>query len=232
MKRYRYETHLHTMPVSACARANPEESVSFYKSKGYDAIFVTNHFIDGNIGIDGGAPYEEKIRFYFSDYHRARAAGEREGLKVFPGVEMSYYGTDFLVYGLDEDWYLSHPGITDMKKSEELAFLRSEGALVIQAHPFREGGWIDHIRLFPRQIEGVEVINAGRDDFQNHMARIFADEYGLLPFAGSDNHSAGRTARLAGIDTGSPICSVDDFIRVIRSGEYSLFCEDNVSSQS
>lgn len=225
---YRYETHLHTMPVSACAKASPEESVSFYKSKGYDGIFITNHFIDGNIGIDRSLPYDERIRFYFSDYHRGKAAGEREGLKVFSGVEMTYYGTDFLVYGLDENWYLSHPEIERMERSEELAFLRDEGALVIQAHPFREDRWIDHIRLFPRQIDGVEVINAGRPGFQNHMAQIFADEYGLLPFAGSDNHSAGRTARLAGIETETPIEKEEDLIRIIKNKEYSLFCEENV----
>ena len=40
---------------------------------------------------------------------------------------MSYKGTDFLVYGLDKDWYLAHPEIMDMKKSEELTFLRENG---------------------------------------------------------------------------------------------------------
>lgn len=43
---FRYETHLHTAPVSRCAAASAEESVSFYKSIGYDGVFITNHFVD------------------------------------------------------------------------------------------------------------------------------------------------------------------------------------------
>ena len=58
---YKYETHLHTSPVSKCAKATPRESLEFYKSAGYDGVFVTNHFLDGNIGISADAPYEEKI---------------------------------------------------------------------------------------------------------------------------------------------------------------------------
>ena len=47
------------------------------------------------------------------------------------------YG-DFLVYGLSKEWYLSHPEIMEMKKSEELKYLMENGALVIHAHPYRE----------------------------------------------------------------------------------------------
>lgn len=35
---FKYETHLHTSPVSACSRATPEENVEFYKSLGYGHI--------------------------------------------------------------------------------------------------------------------------------------------------------------------------------------------------
>lgn len=45
---YRYETHFHTNPVSKCAGATVEDSLRFYKSIGYDGVFITNHFIDGN----------------------------------------------------------------------------------------------------------------------------------------------------------------------------------------
>jgi methylenetetrahydrofolate dehydrogenase (NADP+)/methenyltetrahydrofolate cyclohydrolase len=44
---YRYETHMHTLPVSRCARYNVRENLEFYKSLGYDGIFITNHFLDG-----------------------------------------------------------------------------------------------------------------------------------------------------------------------------------------
>mgnify|MGYP002512850021 CR=1 FL=1 len=64
---YKYETHLHTSPVSRCARATPEETVRYYKEIGYAGIFITNHFIDGNMDVDRSMPYEDRIRYYFSD---------------------------------------------------------------------------------------------------------------------------------------------------------------------
>lgn len=223
---FRYETHLHTFPVSRCGKASAEETVDFYKAKGYDGVFITNHYIGSNINVDENVPFEEKVHFYFSDYKRALARGREVGLKVFPGVELSNNGTDFLVYGLDEDWFLAHPEITVADKKEYFALMREAGALVIHAHPFREDQWIDHLRLYPRDVDGIEIINAGRTDFQNHMAQVYAEEYGLLPFAGSDNHRAGNCARLAGVDLQESANSVEEFISAIRGGRYAVFCEN------
>ena len=92
---YKYETHLHTAPVSRCAKASVRENLEYYKGLGYDGVFITNHFLDGNINFDKTKPYEEKIEFYFSDYEEAVAIGKELGIKVFLGVELSEYGTDF-----------------------------------------------------------------------------------------------------------------------------------------
>ena len=111
---YKYETHLHTRPVSKCGKATVEESLVFYEEQGYDGVFLTNHFLDGDVNIEYSRPYEEKLDFYFSDYEAALVIGEKLGLKVFCGQELSYKGTDFLVYGLDKQWYLEHPEIMQM----------------------------------------------------------------------------------------------------------------------
>ena len=187
---YKYETHLHTSPVSACAKANVSDTLVFYKNLGYDGVFITNHFLDGNINIDKSLPYEKKIEFYFSDYENALKLSKNIGIKVFLGIEISYGGTDFLIYGLNKKWFLKNPQIMDMKKSDELPFLRENGALVIQAHPFRQDYYIDHIRIYPDCIDGMEVVNANRTESENKIAMIYADEYKLLKTAGSDNHLA------------------------------------------
>lgn len=221
---YKYETHLHTSPVSHCAKAGVEESLTFYKEMGYDGVFVTNHFLDGNIDWDyKDAPYEEAINFYFSDYEKALEIGKQIGIKVFLGVELTYKGTDFLIYGLDKAWYLAHPEIMEMKKSQELAFMMESGALVIQAHPFREARYIDHIRLFPRQVHGVEVCNAYRTDLENAMAKAYAEGYGLLEIAGTDNHWAADAKALAGIYTDIPITDEQDFIARVLNKETKIF---------
>ena len=222
---YKYETHLHTSPVSRCGKASVRENLEFYKELGYDGVFITNHFIDGNVNIDIDAPmsYEEKINFYFSDYEDAVELGKKIGIKVFCGVEISYGGTDFLIYGLDKEWYLNNPQIMDMKKGEELDYLMENDALVIQAHPYREADYIDHIRLFPRNVHGVEVLNASREEFENQMAKIYAEKYGLLEFAGSDNHSGKMHKKLAGMCSENPISDEKDFIGKVRNGSMEIF---------
>lgn len=220
---FKYETHLHTSPVSRCARASVRESLEYYKSLGYDGVFLTNHFIDGSFGGDRTLPYAEQIEFLFTDYEAALEIGKEIGLKVFFGTEISEAGTDFLIYGLDKEWFLAHPEIMDMKKSDELTFLANNGALIIHAHPFRESGYIDHIRLYPRLVHGVETINSCRTDFENKMAKLYAEKYELPEFAGSDNHRGALQTSLAGICTEEPISDEYDFIEKYRSGNVKIF---------
>lgn len=216
---YKYETHLHTSPVSQCAKAGVEENLHFYKSLGYDGVFITNHFF----GKNALPTYAEQVHYHFSDYEKAAELGQKIGLNVFCGIEMSYKGTDFLVYGPDKDWYLHNPQMMDMPIRERLGYLTDAGALVIQAHPYREAHYIDHIRLFPRSIHGVEVYNANRTELENAMAKHYAESYGLLPFAGSDNHRGAAQKNFGGISFSSPLTGEKDFVSRIKAGEGTLF---------
>ena len=220
---YLYETHLHTAPVSKCAQYGVRENLEFYKEMGYAGVFITNHFLDGNINISSDVPYDERLKFYFTDYEEGVRIGKEIGLSVFFGVEMSYKGTDFLVYGPSPQWFLDHPEIKDMKKSQQLPYLMEQGALVIQAHPFREAGYIDHIRLFPRCVHGVEIYNACRTDFENEMAKQYAENYGLLPFAGTDNHVANKRMQLGGMQSETPIRDESDFVHRILNEKMTVF---------
>lgn len=229
---YRYETHLHTFPVSKCAVASVEDSLKFYKEMGYDGVFITNHFLDGNINISNSMSYEEKINFYFSDYEQGVEIGKKIDIKVFCGVELSYLGTDFLIYGLNKEWFLAHPEIMNMKKTDELLFMIKSGALVIQAHPYREADYIDHIRLYPRCVHGVEVINACRTESENKMARIYAENYHLIEFAGSDNHRANGQEKLAGMSSDKPILNEQDFVQRVKNHQMKIFTVNKVDATS
>lgn len=226
---YRYETHLHTSPVSKCATATIREHLEFYKSLGYDGIFVTNHFLDGSLNIEKTKSYEERLNFFYSDYEDGVRIGKELGIKVFCGIETNYLGADFLVYGLSKEWYLKNPQIMDMPKSEQLKLFMENGALVIHAHPFREAGYIDHLRLYPRCVHGVEVVNATKPDFENKMAGIYAKEYGLIEFAGTDNHHTQEKEdkhKLAGMESERPIESEQDFVKAVLNGEMKYFVLD------
>lgn len=220
---YKYETHLHTFPVSRCSVASVEETLNFYKELEYSGIFITNHFPSANVIVDSEKNYKEMINYYFSDYERALELGKAIGIKVFCGLEISYDGTDFLIYGLDKSWFLSHPEILDMKMSDKLTLMMNNGALIIHAHPYREASYIDHIRLFPRHVHGVETINANRTENENKMADIYAQNYNLIKFAGSDNHRAAQQEKLAGIYCETPIEDVEDFINKVKGKQTKIF---------
>ena len=223
MERYLYETHLHTFPVSKCATASVRENLACYKALGFAGVFITNHFLDGNINCDKALPYEERIEFYFSDYEEALRLGKEIGISVFFGLESSHHGTDFLIYGLDKEWFLAHPEIETLKKSQMLPLMAEAGALIIQAHPFREASYIDHIRLFPRHVHGVEVYNGCRTDFENAMAEQYAKNYDLIPFAGTDNHRASKQLHFGGMQSSTPIIDEQDFVSRVKNGEMTPF---------
>ena len=213
-----YETHTHTEISSRCSRFSPENLVDFYVKNGYAGVFITDHFLNGNC-VDAlrnpEMPYEDKIRGYAEGYKRVKElAGDR--LQVFFGIEYSYKGTDVLVYGLSEDDLVSMPEIMQMSMREFISFANGKGALTVQAHPFREAGYIDHIRLFP-EVAGVEVFNAMRDERCNRLAEFYASEYNKIKFSGTDNHGTCIPEYIGGMAFTEKIKDEKDFSEKVLS---------------
>ena len=219
---YRYETHLHTSVSSACSRFTPEEIVEKYTRLGYAGVFVTDHYLRGNSSVPKDLPYEERVRLYFDGYREVKKCAQGSGLDVFCGVEISHYGTDFLFYGLPEQWYINNLDIMTEPPKQMCIRARNAGALVIQAHPYRQRDYIDHIRLFPSEVEGIEVINGTEGERSNELAGILAKAYELRETAGTDIHRAGHKL-LAGMQFETKLKSEEDFINRIRRGEGSVF---------
>ena len=223
------ETHLHTAECDIYAHVSARDAVRMYKDAGYDCIVVTDHyfslFFDWFRDELCGMSHKEIIHRWLRGYFCAREEGERIGVTVLPGAEVRFDGhiNDYLVYGVDEDFFLHAPLLNTLGNVSELINILPDGACVVQAHPFREAGYIDHIRLFPRGVEGVEVLNADRTDFENRMANIYAEEYGHLKTAGSDNHWASGAKRLAGLECEEAIEDVADFIKKLREGKMKIF---------
>ena len=223
---YLYETHLHTNPVSKCARATVRESLEYYKSAGYTGVFMTDHFIDANIAVEARElPYDEKIRFYFSAYEEGVKIGEEIGLDVFPGFEMSCGSmAHILVYGIDMEWCLAHEDMDKMNKIELMTMMIEDGAFLVQAHPFRTVK--AEIRLYPRYVHGVEIFNASRTEFENKLAVQYCENYGLLTFAGSDNHSGGKKTVFGGVATEEKVRDVQHFVEMAKEGKVKPFVRD------
>ena len=222
-----YETHCHTKSVSACASLTAEELVEVYLANGYSGVFITEHFLNGNTTLHRLLPeadYREKITAFCASYEEVkRVAGTR--LQVFFGFEYSYEGTDILVYGWDESKLKKMEKILSMSMREFCEFCRENSALAIQAHPFREAGYIDHIRLFT-QAEGIETYNSARDERCNRLADFFAEEYGKIKIGGSDMHTS-HMGNLSGMAFDTPLHDEQDFIERLRAGEGKIIRQKN-----
>ncbi len=140
---------------------------------------------------------------------------------MFFGWEYGHGGMDLLTYGLDLQWLFDNPHIMDISTSEYCNLVRDSGGYIVHAHPFREASYIDHIRLFPRHVDAVEVFNARRSDFENSMAKHYAKAYGLPMMAGSDNHW-GQQPRLGAIAFAKKQTSITDILKNITAGKGKL----------
>jgi predicted metal-dependent phosphoesterase TrpH len=157
-------------------------------------------------------------------YENAYEEGKRIGIDVFFGWEYTFRGTDLLTYGLDKDWLLQNPGLLDLHINQYCDLVHRDGGFIVHAHPFREADYIDLIRLLPRKIDAVEVMNACRTDFENDCADKYADMYGLLKFAGTDNHR-GFLDRLSGIQLKRSLEDIGDMIEAVKNKEAEIFVD-------
>ena len=216
---YKYELHLHTAEVSRCAECSAAGQVEVYRRLGYTGICITDHFFGGSNSIPPDIPWEEKIHRLASGYENAKKAAEGTELDVFFGWEYTLGGgSDFLILGLDVDWLLHYPDQLAWKAQDYFSRVQADGGYVIHAHPFAEAKFIECIRLFPRHVDAVEVINGARALEINQRAVQYAESYGLLMTGGTDAHSDKQT-NMCGIEVPYECHTIADIIQAIRNGD-------------
>ena len=219
---FKYETHLHTAEGSACASATGAEQARRYKALGYDGIFVTDHFLNGNTAVREYKDWDDRISRYCAGYRSAKAEGDKIGLKVFFGIEYTYFGADLLTYGIDEQWLHDNPDALDISAFEFCRRVHELGGFIVQAHPFREADYLMDIKLLPMWSDAVEVFNTGnKQQVFNDRALWYADQYGLPHTAGTDNHHL-STERLSGVMTEKPLLTPQDYFDAVRNRRVQL----------
>ena len=62
---FKIDMHVHTSESSLCGKSPAEEMVKAYKAKGYDAIAITDHFVNGSTRVPKDLPWEERIHLLF-----------------------------------------------------------------------------------------------------------------------------------------------------------------------
>lgn len=216
---YKYETHMHTAETSACASAAGEQQARRYKELGYDGIIITDHFFNGNCheSIKNCKDWYKKVDMFMSGYDAAKAEGDRIGLKVFFGLEYCYCGADLLTYGVDREWLYAHPEVISLSVFDYAGLVHDSGGVLVHAHPFREAGYLNEIRLVPHYVDGVESYNCGNaSEVYNERAKWYAESFGFVQTGGTDNHHL-SAERLSGIYTQTPLESIDDYVQAIKT---------------
>ena len=156
---YKIETHLHTTYISHCGWLGAQAIMKAYSAAGYDAICVTDHYNRDTfdyIEMDLSTP-GSKTRDFLLGYHRLKREGEKYGIRVYAGAELRFDGSpnDYLLYGFHDE-LLADPERVMSEGLEAFApKYRADGALLIQAHPFRGKCTPAPAEL----LDGVEVLN-------------------------------------------------------------------------
>ena len=190
-------------------------TIKAMKELGYDGIIITDHFFNGNSAIHNYYDWYDRVRQFCKGYENAKTEGDKIGLKVFFGLEYSYFGADLLTYGIDKEWLYENDNIMDVSVYEFISRVHKAEGIVVHAHPFREADYIKEIKLMPKWVDGVEVYNAGNyDEAYNTRAKWYAEQYDLPQTAGSDNHHL-SSERLSGVTTEKPLNDIRDYMDAV-----------------
>ncbi len=214
------DLHVHSSEVSLCGILRADQTVEMYKSAGYGAIVLTNHYNRDTADHYARHGRPDFPAVYRHGYELARAEGDRLGLLVLCGYEIRFDGAfnDYLVYGLPDDLAADPYSLFAMSPRDFGNLARERGFLFYQAHPFRNGMQIQQ----PDAFFGIEVKNGNpRHDSRNDVAALWAEKFGLHKIAGSDCHQSPDVG-VTGIETARAVASMDDLIAVLRDDDYTI----------
>lgn len=215
---YIYETHLHTIEGSACSDTPGKDYIEHMKAIGYSGIIVTDHFFNGNSAVPRHLPWGKKVELYCSGYEHALKEAEGTDFTVLFGLEVNFEGDEYLLYGIDKKWLLDHPEIMDMSRKELHEAVNAVGGIMLQAHPFRERGYLSTIHLAPNDVDGCEGFNAENPDDQNARCYQYGVKNHFLMSGGSDIHHLGQK-HMGGMSFPYRLDTIQDFVKAFLAGD-------------
>ena len=89
---------------------------------------------------------------------------------------------------------------------------------MLQAHPYRERGYLSAIHLAPNDVDGIEGFNAENPDYQNALCYQYGLEHGFLMSGGSDIHHLNQK-HMGGMSFPYRLSSVQDYVKGFLAGD-------------
>ena len=221
---YKYETHCHTKEVSRCGDSSIIDLIDEYVKAGYSGIVITDHFFNGNCNIDEDLDWKTKVEKFVKPFYIALEYAKRyDDFCVFFGWEYNYKGTEFLTYGLDENFLYNNPTLLTWSTKKYLKEVNKAGGFIIHAHPFRRRDYIKKNRFYPKHIDAVEIANGG--NYRDHdlevdiLAENYAKELALPGTRGTDCHNV-KDINGQGIVLNKKVETFDELILAIREKDF------------
>lgn len=191
MKKYRYDTHVHTAETSRCGWMPGAHVADLYRECGYTGIVITDHLHEGYIdSLPCRDDWDDCVEAFLRGYRAAKKRGDEIGLEVLPGMELRFpeNNNDYLVYGFDEAMLRRMPYPYRMGPE---AFFRRYGdeLMIIHAHPFRDGN--EFVRA--DCVHGLEMLNGSirHHNFDEKTLALCEKNPRLYRVCGSDAHRPG-----------------------------------------
>ena len=226
---YKYELHVHTKENDIVAHSTGAEIVKMHYENGYSGLVITNHYFDlfyewfkaDLIGKD----HKGIIDRWLKGYDSAKNEGEKLGFTVLLGAEVRFSGSenDYLIYGIEPEFLYCAPLLNTLKNLDELKSILPSHAVIVQAHPFRDGMTVHN----PKGLFGIETYNGATEMVRNDLADIFATHYDMAKTSGSDYHRPDNFGK-GGIATSKKILTNQDLVQTLKSGEYALIKDGKI----
>ena len=196
---YYYELHMHTSDTSRCGRSPAADMVAAYKQKGFTGVVVTDHLMNVQSPAEPETDWNRRVEKQLAGYYAALEAGEKLGLTVYCGWELTYQDNaeDYLTLGLSPQFLYDHPWLEryDIEKYRDA--VHAAGGILVRAHPYRRAWYIKKPYVEREGIaDAIEVFNGGNSSQEeNDMALAYAQKHNMPMTGGSDAHHVDETAR-------------------------------------
>ena len=217
---FKTELHIHTYPASECAKTEPEAMVEDFIKNGYSTIVITNHMSPTLFSsVAPNVSYEEAAEVFLNDYRRALSAA-RGRINVLLGMELrvNKNSNDYLVYGITEDFIMNLGNIMHLTIKEITNLIHDSGALIYQAHPFRDGMTVTN----PKYLDGIEAINfCTTHNSRNDVAQFWAKRFDMNTIYGQDYHSE-KYMQGAGILTDTEIKTNAELVKILKNMDFKV----------
>ena len=196
---YYYELHMHTSDTSRCGKSPAADMVAAYKQKGFTGVVVTDHLMNVQSHAEPETDWNRRVEKQLAGYYAALEAGEKLGLTVYCGWELTYQDNaeDYLTLGLSPQFLYDHPWLEryDIEKYRDA--VHAAGGILVRAHPYRRAWYIKKPSVEREGIaDAIEVFNGGNSSQEeNDMALAYAQKHNMPMTGGSDAHHVDETAR-------------------------------------